>query len=95
VGHHRRHAPRHDGQQYTIECSPGGTPRTIWGTFSYTDDSSICTAAVHAGFITVASGGSVTYEIAPGQEFYVGSEANGITSRDYPSWPGSFSPVAP
>jgi len=79
-----------DAQRYTIDCSPSGTAATIWGTTFYTDDSSICTAAVHRGDITLASGGTVTYEMAPGQDSYEGSEQNGITSRDYPSWPGSF-----
>ncbi len=36
------------------------------------------------------SGGTVTYEIAPGQESYEGSEQNGITSLDYGPWGGTF-----
>ncbi len=79
-----------DGQRYTIACPPNGTTRTVWGTTFYTDDSGICTAAVHRGAITVESGGSVTYEIAPGQESYEGSEANGITTQDYGPWGGTF-----
>ncbi len=54
------------------------------------DDSSICTAAVHRGDITLASGGTVTYEIAPGQDSYEGTEQNGIISRDWGTWAGFF-----
>ena len=62
----------------------------MWGTDTYTDDSSVCIAAVHAGLITEDEGGRVVIEIAPGEESYTGSEANGITSTDYGSWSGSF-----
>lgn len=76
--------------RFTIQCPAGGTPRTVWGTTFYTDDSSICTAAVHRGAITLESGGPVTYEIAPAQESYEGSTQNGITTLDYGPWGGTF-----
>lgn len=79
-----------NGTRETIDCSPGGTPGSVWGSGPYTDDSSVCTAAVHAGVITVAEGGPVTVEIAPGQESYKGSTANGVTTSDYGSFGGSF-----
>ena len=58
-----------------------------WGT--YTDDSSVCSAAVQAGLITLANGGNVTIEIQPGANSYTGSTKNGITSSDYGPWSGS------
>lgn len=76
--------------RFTIQCPAGGTPRTVWGTTFYTDDSSICTAAVHRGAITLESGGPVTYEIAPAQDSYEGSTQNGITTLDYGPWGGTF-----
>lgn len=76
--------------RFTIQCPPGGTPRTVWGTTFFTDDSSICTAGVHRGAITLESGGPVTYEIAPAQESYEGSTQNGITTLDYGPWGGTF-----
>lgn len=79
-----------DGKKIPVECSPGGTPGNVWGSDPYTDDSSVCTAAVHAGLITTAEGGTVVVEIAPGRSSYTGSEANGITSLDYPAYEGSF-----
>ena len=78
------------GQRVSYACPAGGTARTVWGTEVYTDDSSVCTAAVHAGLITLASGGNVVIEIRPGQTSYTGSQRHGITSRNWGSWGGSF-----
>ena len=80
-----------NGQQFTFICPGGGSISSrVWGTNVYTDDSSICSAAVHAGYIQVTSGGMVTIEIRPGQQSYQGVARNGVASRDYGSWPGSF-----
>lgn len=79
-----------DGQRIAYTCSADGTLGSVWGTEVYTDDSSVCSAAVHAGLITVEDGGRVVIEIAPGEEEYEGSEANGVESSDYASWAGSF-----
>ena len=78
------------GSRYTVILPPGGSAQTIWGTSVYTDDSSIGTAAVHAGLITFADGGQVTIEMREGQKSYTGSEANGVASKSYGSWPSSF-----
>ncbi|MGZ5434875.1 MAG: LCCL domain-containing protein [Pyrinomonadaceae bacterium] len=80
-----------NGQQFTFVCPAGGPISSrLWGTDVYTDDSSICTAAVHAGYIELPSGGAVTIEIRPGQSGYTGVTRNGIVSRGYGSWSGSF-----
>ncbi len=80
-----------NGQQFTFTCPAGGPISSrVWGTNVYTDDSSICIAAVHAGYIELASGGTVTVEIRPGQPSYAGITRNGVTSRGYGSWSGSF-----
>jgi len=79
-----------NGERFTLELPPGGTEGTIWGTGIYTDDSIIGTAAVHAGLITFAQGGTVTIEIRPGQNAYAGSMQHGITSNSYDDWEGSF-----
>ena len=62
----------------------------MWGTTLYTDDSSVCNAAVHSGGITYATGGSVTIEIRPGESSYTGSTSNGITTSSYGPWSGSY-----
>lgn len=51
----------------------------VYGTDVYSGDSNVCQAAVHAGVIP-ASGGDVRVVGLPGQEEYVGSTQNGITS---------------
>ena len=79
-----------DGETVDYECPPRGAPDTVWGIELYTDDSSVCTAAVQVGLITFDEGGDVTIEIAPGEPAYSGGAAGGVTSLAYGEWPGSF-----
>ncbi len=79
-----------NGQRLRFLCPPSGTPGGVWGTDVYTDDSSICTAAVHAGLISAAAGGTVQIEIRPGLPAYVGSARYGIASAGYGAWHGSY-----
>lgn len=78
-------------QQFTFNCPSNGVIKKIWGSGTYTDDSSICTAAVHSGLITLQRGGDVTILIKPGQNSYRGTSNNGVTSRNEGSAPASFS----
>lgn len=82
--------PAENNARLAFSCPASGIAYTVWGTDVYTDDSSICTAAVHAGAITRADGGNVTIEIRPGQSSYGATTRNGITSRSYDEWPRSF-----
>ncbi|MBR0652852.1 hypothetical protein GXW78_24560 [Roseomonas terrae] len=71
-------------------CSAEATTTGIvWGTGTYTTDSRICRAAVHAGVIP-PGGGQVTVEPAPGLPSYDGSDANGVATSAYGPWPASF-----
>jgi hypothetical protein len=79
-----------NNQRFTFSCGASGAFGSVWGTDVYSDDSSVCTAAVHAGLITQANGGSVVIEIRPGQSSYAGSSRNGVDSQPYDSWDGSF-----
>lgn len=79
-----------NGQRFTFRCAPGGSAGAVWGTDVYTDDSSVCTAAVHAGRITFAEGGVVTFEISAGMAAYTPSARNGVSSGSYETWEGSF-----
>ncbi|XP_066301431.1 uncharacterized protein [Branchiostoma lanceolatum] len=88
-----------DGDSYTVVCPAGcDSGATVWGAVIYTDDSSICRAAIHDGQIT-NSGGEITVYKIPGQDSYLGSEQNGIQTLQYSSWGGSFAfspdPVMP
>lgn len=77
-------------QTFRFTCPPNGSITGIWGTDVYTYDSSICTAAVHSGLITAKNGGRVAIKIRPGAEFYNGTTRNGVTSRRYGNYSGSF-----
>jgi len=81
-----------NGERYVFDCPPGKPlPGRVVGSGPYTDDSSICSAAVHAGAIGAKDGGEVTIEIRPGQARYAASERNYIRSAGYErAWSGSF-----
>ncbi|WP_299746079.1 LCCL domain-containing protein [Devosia sp.] len=68
----------------------GSTTESVWGDDIYTDDSSIAAAAVHAGALQPGQTGIVVIEVMPGQASYSGSQANGVASRNYGPWDGSF-----
>ncbi|MBS1809496.1 MAG: hypothetical protein JST84_15155 [Acidobacteria bacterium] len=78
------------GQRYSCNCPANGNLGSIWGTDVYTDDTSICTAAVHAGVITQALGGTVIIEMRAGQTSYASSARYGVTSTAYGQWGRSF-----
>lgn len=79
------------GVPVVFQCPPGGTLGSVWGSGTYTDDSSVCTAAVHAGRIQLAQGGTVTIFVKPGMSAYAGSPANGVVTRNFGTFAGSFS----
>jgi len=79
------------GDSGTHECPPGGSPQQLWGTGPFTDDSSICTAAVFAGVIDLVDGGTVTFTSVEPLSSYDGGESNGVVANEYGEWPGAFS----
>jgi hypothetical protein len=68
-------------QKFTYICRPNGEVNRVYGTDLYGDYSSVCTAAVHAGLISVPKGGKVTIEIRVGSNFYNGTTRNRIQSE--------------
>lgn len=72
----------------------GTTEGSLWGTGTYTDDSSIAKAAVHAGVLLPNQQGVVKVTILAGQNSYQASTANAISSSSYGQWSGSFSIAA-
>jgi hypothetical protein len=78
------------GTLIKVTCPAGGSGGSVWGTDIYTDDSAICEAAVHAGVIPRAEGGLVRIELLGAQPSFRGSVQNGVSTMDYPAWPGSF-----
>ncbi len=78
------------GKLFSYLCPPNGTENSVWGTTTYTDDSSVCTAAVNYGLITFESGGTVTIEMRAGLASYTGSNRNGTTTESSGHSTGSF-----
>jgi hypothetical protein len=78
------------GQFFAFRCPGDGEVGRIHGTDVYTVDSSICTAAAHAGKITPRSGGVVVIQVLGGQLSYERSQRNAITSNAYGEYHGSF-----
>ena len=81
-----------NGERFRFRCPPGKpAPGQVIGSGPYTDGSSICAAAVHAGALRPADGGMVTIELRPGQAHYGGSLSHYVQSESYePYWSGSF-----
>ena len=77
------------GTSITCQCASGELRGSVWGSGTYTTDSRICVAAVHAGAITPA-GGTVKMKTAPGCPGYVGSAANGVSTSQWGSYQASF-----
>ncbi|PTW97677.1 LCCL domain-containing protein [Pararhodobacter aggregans] len=83
------------GQTLTFLLT-GSTSGSVWGSGPYTDDSSLATAAVHAGVLQPGQSGPVEVTILPGEQSYSGSAQNGVQSSNYGTWQGSYSfPAAP
>jgi hypothetical protein len=83
------------GEVLDFRCPASGDLHRVWGTDLYSSDSSICSAAVHQGLITVAEGGRVQAELLPGAESYAASTRNGVTTSEWGEWPGSFRFILP
>jgi LCCL domain len=80
------------GSGRTITCSCSGSETrggSVWGTGTYTDDSKICRAAMHAGIIGL-SGGNISFRMVGPRNSYRGSSANSVNSGNYGAWRGSF-----
>jgi hypothetical protein len=82
-----------DGAAFRVSCPASCDKGSVYGTGTYTADTSICRAGIHAGAIP-AEGGTVTVVLQPGRPAYRGSEQNGIKSRDYGKYSNSFAIVA-
>jgi hypothetical protein len=72
------------------QCPADGTIGTVWGSEPYTSDSSVCTAAVHEGQISLEDGGWVVIFMKAGEESYEGTSSNGVESTSYGPYESSF-----
>lgn len=78
------------GDRITVDCPAGGHAAPVWGDGVYTDDSSVCAAAVHAGLIGFDEGGRIAIELAIGRGRYGGKLRNGVQSISAGGSDGSF-----
>ena len=73
----------------TCHCSPTQFSGAVWGTSTYTEDSSLCLAALHAGAVA-RTGGMLTVQHTAGCNAYNGTVRNGVATTDYGPWSASF-----
>ena len=71
-------------------CVTGRLHGSVWGTDVYTSDSTLATAAVHAGVLHPGQTGMVKVTILPGQAAYQGATRNSVRSVSYGPYPASY-----
>lgn len=59
----------------------------VWGTDTYTRDSILGAAAVHAGLLKPGETGVLRVTVVPPLKSYPGSTRNGVTTSDYSDFP--------
>jgi hypothetical protein len=83
------------GTAHLVACPPNcARSGGLWGTDTYTGDSGICRAAIHAGLLG-NQGGMVVVILDVGRPAFRGSTRNGEQSSDYGSYGSSFHLQAP
>ena len=82
--------PQHLGKTLVFRVTGAVGGGTIWGTGTYTLDSSLAMAAVHAGAVKPGQTGNVKVTILPAMAGFVGSTQNGVTSHPYANYPGAY-----
>lgn len=84
------------GQVWRCRCTETRlkSPGTIYGTDRYTSDSSVCTAALHAGAVQPA-GGEVTAHTGEGCPRFPATSKNGVTSREWGRYNASYAFATP
>ena len=70
---------------FSCRCSAQATAEgSVWGSDLYTDDSSLCRAALHAGAVS-AQGGPISVVRSSGGALYVGTTRAGLKTRRWTS----------
>ena len=77
------------GKTFTFKVT-GVASGSLWGTDSYTTDSTLGMAAVHCGLLQPGQTGTVKVTMLPGQAVYQGSTRFGVTSSGYGQYPASY-----
>ena len=78
------------GETFNFSVTGAVAGGSLWGTDTYTTDSRLAMAAVHAGVLKDGETGIVKVKIVAGQASYAGSVKNGISSSVYGNYGGSY-----
>lgn len=68
----------------------GALEGQVWGTDTYTRDSMLGAAAVHAGLLKPGQSAVLRITVVPPLKNYVGSTRNGVTTSDYSDFPHAW-----
>ncbi len=63
---------------------------SVWGTGTYTSDSSLATVAVHAGLLKDGEKGVVSVTMVEAPPQFEGSSANGVTTYGFGRYPAAY-----
>jgi hypothetical protein len=77
------------GKTYRFRVT-GNVNGIVWGSDVYTTDSSLETAAVHAGVLKSGQTGVVKVTFLPPPATFGGTTRNGVTTSPYLNFPGAF-----
>jgi hypothetical protein len=80
------------GKRFAFKVT-GAINGGIYGTDTYTSDSLLATAAVHAGILKPGQTGVVRVKIVTPPPGFMGSVRNGVTSADYGNYVGAYQVV--
>ncbi|MEI8382925.1 MAG: LCCL domain-containing protein [Planctomycetota bacterium] len=72
---------------FTVTGQLGGS---VWGTGTYTTDSSLATAAIHAGVLANGETGLVRVTMVQSPNQFTSSTANGVTSGPWAAFPAAY-----
>lgn len=78
------------GKTFTYKVTGNAGAGTLWGTDTYTLDSALAAAVVHAGVVKDGKAGVVRIKIVPSPASFSGSTRNGISSYDYGTYPAAY-----
>lgn len=78
------------GQSFTFLVTGNIRAGSVWGTDTYTTDSALAAAAVHAGAVNDGASAAVRVTMVPGQSSYQGSARNGVTTAAWGAYAASY-----
>jgi hypothetical protein len=78
------------GKTFTYKIKGNAGAGTLWGTDTYTLDSALAAAVVHAGVVKDGKEGVVRLKIVPSPASFTGSTRNGVSSHNYGAYPAAY-----